>query len=145
MTVENWLRGHFQGVGQQIEHDVLAVAACSPVEANTDADNGRFRALELDEDYAACLSDEVSRVSLKYALSTLYYSMSSALTGGSKSEKRGNRSLTTGGYPLTTRDRDAFRKRANEIRKELGLEVADEESESGVMFDADSLRTKTGW
>ena len=33
MKVEQWLRGHFHGLGSQIELNVLEVAAISPMEA----------------------------------------------------------------------------------------------------------------
>lgn len=82
------------------------------------------------------------RRGLYYALSTLYYSMSAAITGGTKSEKRGNRQISIGGYPLTTRDRDAFRAEADRIRRQLGLEPEEDVSNSGVMFDASKLTRK---
>ncbi len=134
MTVEKWLRGHFQGMGSQIEQDVLEVAAVSPASVI----GKQFRAIGLNEDYFDLLGDATSEDSLNYALSTLFYSMSSAITGGTKSERNGNRQISLGGYPLTTRDREAFRSRADQIRKALGCEVQESEAEGSVMFDATS-------
>lgn len=100
----------------------------------------RFRAVGLDEIYEDLLDDDVAVDSVEYALSTLYYSMSATITGGTKSEKRGNRQISIGGYALTTKDREAFRKRADDIRRALGLEADDEYADNGGMFDATYLR-----
>ena len=86
--------------------------------------------------------DENMMKSLKYALSTLYYSMSASITGGTKSERRGNRQISIGGYPLTTKDREAFRSLGDRIREELGSEKEDEYSDEGGMFDAAYLRSR---
>lgn len=139
MTVEEYLRSPFNDL--TIHQNTVKAAALSPAKLK----NPRFRAVGLDEEYEDLMDDDVAMDSVEYALSTLYYSMSATVTGGSQSEKRGNRSITKGGYALTTRDRDAFRKRANDIRKDLGLEMIDDDSEGGQMFDASNLRTKGGW
>lgn len=137
MTVEQWLRGQFQGIGTQIETSVLESAVLSPVFAKPTA----FSAISLNEIVEDNLDDERFLNGLNYALSTLYYSMSAAITGGSKSEKRGNRSVTIGGYPLTTKDREAFRALGDKLRGELGADV-EEDVQAGqtVMFDASYLR-----
>ena len=85
------------------------------------------------EDY---IEDAEYRKGLNYSLSTLYYSMSAAITGGTKSEKRGNRQISIGGYPLTTKDREAFRALGDKLRKELGVEPDEEVTDNGGMFDA---------
>lgn len=141
MTVEQWLRGQFQGIGKQIENDVLEVAARSPRQAKPN----RLRAVALEDDVDFYDEDEEFQKGLLYALSTLYYSMSAAITGGTKSEKRGNRQISIGGYPLTTKDREAFRVLGDKLRRELGAEVDEEVTDSGGMFDATNLRTKGGW
>lgn len=139
MTVENWLRGHFHGLGNQIEVNVLEVAAMSPIEARPTP----FKAVSLTDDIKDLVGDTDSMSGLNYALSTLYYSMSAAITGGTKSEKRGNRQISIGGYPLTTKDREAFRALGDKLRKELGTEVEEEVTDSGGMFDATSSQYKT--
>lgn len=139
MTVENWLRGHFHGLGNQIEVNVLEVAAMSPIEARPIP----FKAVSLTDDVNDLVGDTGSMNGLNYALSTLYYSMSAAITGGTKSEKRGNRQISIGGYPLTTKDREAFRALGDKLRKELGAEVDEEVTDNGGMFDATSFQHQT--
>ncbi len=136
MTVENWLRGHFQGIGTQIEMYVLETAALSPIEAQPTP----FRAVSLSDEVEDYFADEDYLNGLRYALSTLYYSMSAAITGGTKSEKRGNRQISIGGYPLTTKDREAFRALGDKLRTALGAELDEDVTESGCMFDASNMR-----
>lgn len=132
MTVEQWLRGHFHGLGNQIETNVLEVAAISPIEARPT----KLRVVSLEDTIEDYIEDAEYRKGLNYALSTLYYSMSAAITGGTKSEKRGNRQISIGGYPLTTKDREAFRALGDKLRKELGVEPDEEVTDNGGMFDA---------
>lgn len=139
MKVEQWLRGHFHGLGSQIELNVLEVAAISPMEALPSPMNP----VNLDDDIEERFSDEEFMKSLNYALSTLYYSMSTAITGGTKSEKRGNRQVSVGGYPLTTKDRESFRKMGDRLRAALGCKVDNTSNTyQGGMFDASSLSAK---
>lgn len=141
MTVESWLRGRFQGIGSQIERDVLESAALSPVFAKPCA----FREVTLADNVRDYIGDTDKMNGLTYALSTLYYSMSAAITGGTKSEKRGNRSVSIGGYPLTTADREDFRKEADRLRKELGCETEESVLDTGGAFDASGLRRKSSF
>lgn len=134
MTVENWLRGHFHGIGDQIELNTLEVAAVSPLEAQPEAMTG----VSLNDRYEDYAGDAEYTRSLRYALSTLYYAMSSSITGGTKSEKRGNRSISIGGHPLTTADREAFRALGDKLRRQLGCDIEDGEGRS-CMFDASPM------
>ena len=136
MTVEQWLRGHFHGLGNQIEKNVLEVAALSPIGALPSS----MPPVYLDDSVEDIYTNDVTMRSLKYALSTLYYSMSASITGGTKSEKRGNRQISIGGYPLTTKDREAFRALGDRLRDELGAEKDSDISDDGGMFDASLLR-----
>ena len=138
MTVEQWLRGHFHGLGNQIEKNVLEVAALSPIGALPSSMPPVYLEDRVEDIYG---NDDTMR-SLKYALSTLYYSMSASITGGTKSEKRGNRQISIGGYPLTTKDREAFRALGDRLRDELGAEKDSDISDEGGMFDASHLRVK---
>ena len=138
MTVEQWLRGHFHGLGNQIEKNVLEVAAISPMGARPSSMPPVYLEDSVEDIYT---NDDTMR-SLKYALSTLYYSMSASITGGTKSEKRGNRQISIGGYPLTTKDREAFRALGDRLRDELGAEKDSDISDGGGMFDASPLRVK---
>lgn len=139
MTVENWLRGQFQGIGTQIEMPVLEAAALSPIFAKPEP----FVAVDLDENVESHKDDKAFMDGLLYALSSLYYAMSASITGGTRSEKRGNRSVSIGGYPLTTKDREAFRKMGDALRTDLGAELEEEAQETGGMFDAGYLRGKS--
>lgn len=134
MTVGNWLRGHFQDYGRQIDADVLGVAALSPAEAKPTP----FRAISLNDDVEEYLGDPEARKSLDYALSTLYYSMSAATGGGSRSEKRGNRQSTIGGKAIDVATREAWRKEGDRLRGLLGSDVDERATSDGGMFDASS-------
>lgn len=141
MTVEQWLRGKLQGIGNQLTVNELQVA----VDATGDIDDERFMAISLTDEKDDYRGNKIFLNSLWYALSELLYAMSTATNTGKKSEKRGNRQITTGGVSYTTSDRERYLNRANEIRKDLGLTPKDAETNSGGMFDATNLRTKGGW
>lgn len=119
---------------------VLEAAVLSPVFAKPVP----FRAINLSDEVTEYLDDSEFLNSLKYALSTLYYSMSAAITGGTKSEKRGNRQISIGGYPLTTKDREAFRALGDKLRRELGADIEEDTPDKGGMFDATNLQKKGG-
>ena len=138
MTVERWLRGKFQGIGRLIDPDVLGVAALSPVEARPVP----FRAVLLDDEVEDFIGEPEYMDSLKYALSTLYYSMSGATDGGTRSEKRGNRQISIGGKAIDVATREAWRREGDRLRRELGCMVEDTATESGGMFDATNLRRR---
>ena len=138
MTVERWLRGKFQGIGRLIDPDVLGVAALSPVEARPVP----FRAVLLGDEVEDFIGEPEYMDSLKYALSTLYYSMSGATDGGTRSEKRGNRQISLGGKAIDVATREAWRREGDRLRRELGCMVEDTATESGGMFDATNLRRR---
>ena len=137
MTVENWLRGQFQGIGRMIDADILAVAADSP----GDLEDERFRAINLSDDKSDYKGDKMFNDSLWYALSTLYYAMSGATDGGTRSEKRGNRQISIGGKAIDVATRQAWRDEADRIRTKLGCEVK-AVADTGGMFDASNLRRR---
>lgn len=99
-----------------------------------------FRAVALSDEVEDYIGDADFMNGLNYALSTLYYSMSAAITGGTKSEKRGNRQISIGGYSLTTKDREAFRALGDKLRTQLGTELDEEVTDYGGAFDATTLR-----
>lgn len=138
MTVERWLRGKFQGIGRLIDPDVLGVAALSPVEARPVP----FRAVLLGDEVEDFIGEPEYIDSLKYALSTPYYSMSGATDGGTRSEKRGNRQISIGGKAIDVATREAWRREGDRLRRELGCMVEDTATESGGMFDATYLRRR---
>lgn len=137
MTVENWLRGQFQGIGTQIEASVLEAAALSPVFAKPT----RLRPTSLSDDVEDYIEDQDYLDGLNYALSTLYYSMSGATDGGTRSEKRGNRQISIGGKAIDVATRQAWRDEADRIRTKLGCEVK-AVADTGGMFDASNLRRR---
>ena len=138
MTVEKYLRGKFQGIGRLIDEDVLAVAVISPIEARPVP----FRVIELDDDVEDYIGESVFADSLTYALSTLYYAMSGATDGGTRSEKRGNRQISIGGKAIDVATRQAWRREGDRLRKLLGCEIEETATESGGMFDATNLRSR---
>ena len=138
MTVEKYLRGKFQGIGRLIDEDVLAVAVISPIEARPVP----FRVIALDDDVEDCVGESDFADSLTYALSTLYYAMSGATDGGTRSEKRGNRQISIGGKAIDVATRQAWRREGDRLRKLLGCEIEETATESGGMFDATNLRSR---
>lgn len=138
MTVEKYLRGKFQGIGRLIDEDVLAVAVISPIEARPVP----FRVIALDDDVEDYLGESDFADSLTYALSTLYYAMSGATDGGTRSEKRGNRQISIGGKAIDVATREAWRREGDRLRKLLGCEIEETATESGGMFDATNLRNR---
>ena len=138
MTVEKYLRGKFQGIGRLIDEDVLAVAVISPIEARPVP----FRVIALDDDVEDCVGESDFADSLTYALSTLYYAMSGATDGGTRSEKRGNRQISIGGKAIDVATRLAWRREGDRLRKLLGCEIEETATESGGMFDATNLRNR---
>lgn len=138
MTVEKYLRGKFQGIGRLIDSDVLGVAVLSPIEARPNP----FRVIYLSDEVEDFLGEDEYMNSLKYALSTLYYSMSGATDGGTRSEKRGNRQISIGGKAIDVATREAWRKEGDRLRRELGCEIENAATENGGMFDASNLRRK---
>ena len=147
MTVEEWLRGKLQGIGNQLTLNELQVA----VDATGDIDDERFMAISLTDEKDDYRGNKIFLDSLWYALSELLSAMSTATNTGQKSEKRGNRQITTGGISYTKRDRDRYLNRANEIRKNLGLAPKDMETDREGMSDYTYMRnrpntcTKGGW
>ena len=138
MTVEKYLRGKFQGIGRLIDEDVLAVAVISPIEARPVP----FRVIALDDDVEDYVGESDFADSLTYALSTLYYAMSGATDGGTRSEKRGNRQISIGGKAIDVATRLAWRREGDRLRKLLGCEIEETATESGGMFDATNLRNR---
>ena len=138
MTVEKYLRGKFQGIGRLIDEDVLAVAVISPIEARPVP----FRVIALDDDVEDYVGESDFADSLTYALSTLYYAMSGATDGGTRSEKRGNRQISIGGKAIDVATRQAWRSEGDRLRKLLGCEIEDTATESGGLFDATTLRSR---
>ena len=138
MTVEKYLRGKFQGIGRLIDEDVLAVAVISPIEARPVP----FRVIALDDDVEDYFGESDFADSLTYALSTLYYAMSGATDGGTRSEKRGNRQISIGGKAIDVATRGAWRREGDRLRKLLGCEIEETATESGGMFDATNLRNR---
>lgn len=136
MTVENWLRGKLQGIGNQLTINELQVA----VDATGDIGDERFMAISLTDEKDEFRGNKVFINSLWYALSELLFAMSTATNTGQKSEKRGNRQITLGGVSYTTSDRERYLNRANEIRKDLGLAPKDDVADTGGMRDVTYLR-----
>ena len=136
MTVEKYFEAAIPGYPVQSLGATLANAAFSPLLADPP-----LRAIGLSENISDYLDDSEWMASLKYALSTLYYSMSGVFSGGSRSEKVGDVQASLSGFIITQSDREYYRSMGDKLRKELGYEPEEVVQEQGGMFDATSLRT----
>lgn len=137
MTVREHFEAAIPGYPVQSLEAVLKSAAFSPALATPP-----LTALDLDDDIAEHLSDEVWMKSLKYALSTLYYSMSGVFSGGSRSEQVGDVRASLSGFIITQADREYYRAMGDKLRKEAGYEPEEPVQETGGMFDASYLRRR---
>lgn len=134
MTVEAYLRAKVPGY--PFERAVLESAALSPIFAKPKA----FEAIDLTDTIEDKVDDEGFLASLKYATSTLFYSASGVFSGGSRSEQMGNIRTSLSGFIITQADREYYRKMADKLREELGVEVEEDVTEDNGMFDATYLR-----
>ena len=114
---------------------VLEDAALSPIFARPEG----LRALSLADDVEDNADDEGFVKSLKYATSTLYYSMAGVFSGGSRTEQVGDMRASVSGFVITQRDRDYYREMGDKLRGEVGAEVEPAGVDSGGMFDASGL------
>lgn len=135
MTVREHFEAAIPGYPVQSLGSVLKSAAFSPALAQP-----RLRALDLDDNIADYLDDQEWMTSLKYALSTLYYSMSGVFSGGSRSEQVGDVRASLSGFVITQSDREYYRSMGDKLRKEIGYEPEEAVQESGGMFDATDLQ-----
>lgn len=140
MTVEAYLRAKVPGY--PFEMSVLENAAISPVFAKPQA----LKSLELSDEIESHIKygvmDEEFEKSLKYASSTLYYSVSGVFSGGSRSEQVGDVRASLSGFTITQADREYYRTLANRLRQELGMNVEEDISTKGCLFDASRLGRK---
>jgi hypothetical protein len=138
MNVEAYLRAQIPGY--PFEEEVLTFAACSPMLAEPVP----MRSLNLNDNLSDVVKNNGLRRSLKYATSTLYYSVAGAFAGGSLSEQVGDVKSTKSGYEITQSDREHYRNMADEIRDELGCSKKSDTASDSGMFDASSLRKRYG-
>lgn len=136
MTVEEYLVAKIPGYPVTALDGVLEDAAFSPCLATPP-----LLALDLGDDIAEHKDDTEWMRSLRYALSTLYYSISGVFSGGSRSEQVGDVHASLSGFIVTQSDREYYRSLGDKLRKELGYEPEEIAQEQGGMFDATSLRT----
>lgn len=137
MTVREHFEAAIPGYPVQSLGAVLKSAAFSPALATPP-----LMALDLGDDIADHLDDEVWMKSLKYALSTLYYSMSGVFSGGSRSELVGDVKASLSGFIITQADREYYRSMGDKLRKEAGYEPEEPVQDTGGMFDASYLRRR---
>lgn len=137
MTVREHFEAAIPGYPVQSLGAVLKSSAFSPALATPP-----LMALDLDDDIADHLDDDVWMKSLKYALSTLYYSMSGVFSGGSRSEQVGDVKASLSGFIITQADREYYRSMGDKLRGEIGYEVEDTKQDTGGMFDASYLRRR---
>lgn len=137
MKVREFFEAKIPGYPLKMLGSVIKGAAFSPALAEP-----RLLALDLDEDLADHLDDELWIKSLKYALSTLYYSMSGVFSGGSRTEQDGDVRASLSGFVITQSDRAHYRRLGDELREEIGYPIEKTSQDEGGMFDATSLRQK---
>lgn len=137
MKVSEYFEQAIPGYPVQSLGSVMKGAAFSPVLASP-----ALIPLNLDDDISDHLEDAVWMKSLKYALSSLYYSMSGVFSGGSRSEQVGDVRASLSGFTITQSDRKLFIEKANEIRVKLGYKTEKVLYDSGGMFDASPLRRR---
>lgn len=136
MTVEKYLVSKIPGYPVKMLEGVLEDAAFSPCLATPP-----LLAVNLDDEIAEHTEDEQWMNSLRYALSTLYYSISGVFSGGSRSEQVGDVRASLSGFIITKSDREYYRGMGDRLRRLLGYEPEEEVQEQGGMFDATNLRT----
>ena len=137
MKVSEYFEQAVPGYPVQSLGSVMKGAAFSPVLASP-----ALIPLNLDDDISDHLEDAVWMKSLKYALSSLYYSMSGVFSGGSRSEQVGDVRASLSGFTITQSAREYYRSEANRIRGEIGYKVEDVSYDSSGMFDASPLRRR---
>ena len=129
MTIREYLQGQFQNY--RIDEAVMKAAAVSPVLAKP----RRLMAVELEADFADYSENEEMLDSVLYTLSSLYYSMSAAFSGGSRSEQVGDVHASESGRIITKQDREYYRSLGDKLRRGLGCEVEEAVQEQGGMKD----------
>lgn len=134
MTVEAYLRARVPGY--PFERTTLEDAALSPILAKPKA----FRAIGLADVIEDNADDEEFLVSLKYATSTLYYSVAGVFSGGSRSEQMGNIRTSLSGFIITQADREYYRNMADTLRDDLGSNIEKNVTEDSGAFDATYMR-----
>lgn len=134
MTVEAYLRARVPGY--TFERPTLEDAALSPIFAKPEA----FKAIGLADVIEDKADDEEFLASLKYATSTIYYSVAGVFSGGSRSEQMGNIRTSQSGFIITQADREYYRGKGDTLRKELGVDVEEDAPEESGMFDATYMR-----
>lgn len=131
MTVEEYLRSLVPGL--DLQDNVVERCAMSPIEVGLEP-------FELDDDVDSdSLSEEVFRMRLDYASSTVYYSVLGVFAGGGYSEQVGDVRASRGGYTITMADRARFKGMGDALRQKWGFEIEEDES-SSEMYDATYLR-----
>ena len=140
MTVREHFEAAIPGYPVQSLGTVLKAAAFSPALAEPP-----MKPIGLDDDIDEHLEDVEWMTSLKYALSTLYYSMSGVFSGGSRSEQVGDVRASMSGFIITQNDREYYRSMGDRLRRAIGYEPEESAQEPGGMFDATGLRGRTSW
>ena len=109
------------------------------------ARRGSLDSLKLTDEIDDKAGDERYVCSLKYALSTLFYSLSGVFSGGSRSEQVGAVKVSMSGFIITQGDRIYCRSMGNRLRREIGSDIEEDTTEQGYAFDATNLKEREGW
>jgi hypothetical protein len=133
MTVEAYLRAQVAGYPWDIS--TLEAVVLSPIFAKPSA----LQSIALSDVVEDISKDEQLVKSLKYAISTLYYTVAGVFSGGSQSEQIADVKISVSGYEVTQSDREYYRKLASNLREEIGCEAEADLDDNGL-FDASNLR-----
>lgn len=132
MTVEAYLRAKLGGF--PVNDNVLELAVLSVQEVG-------LTPISLTDDVNDIWNDEEKAKSLKYALSTLYYSASGYFSGMKQSEQVGDVRASISSFDISYGNRELWHRLADKLREELGFEPeAELVSEGCTLFDATDLR-----
>lgn len=120
--------------GFPVNDNVLALAVLSVQEVG-------LTPIALTDNIEDIWSDAEKTKSLKYSLSTLYYSASGYFSGMKQSEQVGDVRASISSFDISYGNRELWHRLADKIREELGFEPEEELSSDGsTVFDATSLR-----
>lgn len=135
MIVEAYLRARVPGYHLDIE--VLEDAAMSPIFAKPEA----LRPISIYDEILDHADEEDWVKALKYATSTLYYSASVIVSGGSRSEQVGDVRASQNGVVIPKEKSECYWNMGDELRRELGCKLGKRAREPDGMIDATELRT----
>jgi hypothetical protein len=136
MTVEAYLRSKV--ASYPWDTSTLEAACVSVLFARPNA----LTAISLEDNIEDIAKDDELTKSLKYAISTLYYTVSGVFSGGSKTEQQGDIKVSVSGFEVTQADREYYRSLADNLRDEIDCEEETDPNGDSGLFDATNLKKR---